>query len=34
MDQWRERLALFLGLAIKDIGQIGGGKRRKPGDSI
>ncbi len=26
MDQWRERLALFLGLGIKDIGQIGSGK--------
>jgi superfamily II DNA or RNA helicase len=26
MDQWRERLALFLGLSTKDIGQIGGGK--------
>jgi hypothetical protein len=26
MDQWRERLALFLGLNNKDIGQIGGGK--------
>jgi superfamily II DNA or RNA helicase len=26
MDQWREQLALFLGLNIKDIGQIGGGK--------
>ena len=26
MDQWRERLALFLGLNLKDIGQIGGGK--------
>jgi superfamily II DNA or RNA helicase len=26
MDQWRERLALFLGLATKAIGQIGGGK--------
>ena len=26
MDQWRERLALFLGLNIKDISQIGGGK--------
>jgi len=23
MDQWRERLALFLGLNTKDIGQIG-----------
>jgi superfamily II DNA or RNA helicase len=31
MDQWRERLALFLGLAIKDIGQIGGGKNTKTG---
>ncbi|MEK6287703.1 MAG: DEAD/DEAH box helicase family protein [Acidobacteriota bacterium] len=26
MDQWRERLAVFLGLSVKDIGQIGGGK--------
>src|SRR6185369_10970861 len=26
MDQWRERLALFLGISTKDIGQIGGGK--------
>src|SRR5262249_7582226 len=26
MDQWRERLAGFLGLNVKDIGQIGGGK--------
>ena len=26
MDQWRERLALFLGLSTKNIGQIGGGK--------
>jgi superfamily II DNA or RNA helicase len=26
MDQWRERLALFLALNIKDVGQIGGGK--------
>jgi superfamily II DNA or RNA helicase len=31
MDQWRERLALFLGLAIKDIGQIGGGKNTRTG---
>jgi superfamily II DNA or RNA helicase len=31
MDQWRERLALFLGLAIKDIGQIGGGKNTQNG---
>jgi len=27
MDQWRERLAVFLGLSTKDIGQIGGGNR-------
>jgi hypothetical protein len=26
MDQWRERLASYLGLNIKDIGQIGSGK--------
>jgi len=26
MDQWRERLALFLGLSSKEIGQIGSGK--------
>ena len=31
MDQWRERLALFLGLNTKDIGQIGGGKTTKTG---
>src|SRR6266478_5300126 len=31
MDQWRERLALFLGLSTKDIGQIGGGKTTKTG---
>lgn len=31
MDQWRERLALFLGLTIKDIGQIGGGKTTTTG---
>ena len=31
MDQWRERLALFLGFAIKDIGQIGGGKNTQTG---
>ncbi len=26
MDQWRERLSAFLGLALKGIGQIGGGE--------
>jgi hypothetical protein len=31
MDQWRERLALFLKLAIKDIGQIVGGKNTQTG---
>lgn len=31
MDQWRERLALFLALATKDIGQIGGGKNTQTG---
>lgn len=31
MDQWRERLSLFLGLSIKDIGQIGSGKTAKTG---
>jgi len=31
MDQWRERLALFLGLSVKDVGQIGGGKTAQTG---
>ena len=31
LDQWRERLATFLNLPIKDIGQIGGGRRRPTG---
>jgi superfamily II DNA or RNA helicase len=31
MDQWRERLASYLGLSIKDIGQIGGGKTKRTG---
>jgi hypothetical protein len=31
MDQWRERLALFLGLSIKEVGQIGGGKYAQTG---
>jgi len=31
MDQWRERLALFLRLSIKEIGQIGGGKTAQTG---
>jgi superfamily II DNA or RNA helicase len=31
MDQWRERLALFLGLSSKEIGQIGGGKTTRTG---
>lgn len=31
LDQWRERLATFLNLPIKSIGQIGGGRRRASG---
>jgi superfamily II DNA or RNA helicase len=31
LDQWRERLAAFLNLPIKTIGQIGGGRRRASG---
>jgi superfamily II DNA or RNA helicase len=29
LDQWRERLAMFLGLATDDIGQVGGGKSKR-----
>ena len=28
MDQWRERLALFLELPIERLGQVGGGKKK------
>ena len=31
LDQWRERLAMFLDLPPKSIGQIGGGKRDRHG---
>ncbi len=31
LDQWRERLAAFLSLPIKSIGQIGGGRRNVSG---
>jgi superfamily II DNA or RNA helicase len=31
MDQWRERLALFLGMPLEDIGQVSGGKKRVTG---
>jgi len=31
LDQWRERLAAFLRVPIKSIGQIGGGRRRPCG---
>jgi superfamily II DNA or RNA helicase len=31
MDQWRERLALFLGIPIEGLGQIGGGKKKITG---
>src|SRR5262249_40689718 len=32
MDQWRERMALFLGLTTKQIGQIGGGRTTRTGN--
>ena len=31
LDQWRERLAMFLEMPIDDIGQIGAGKTRRTG---
>lgn len=31
MDQWRERLAVFLDIPLKSIGQIGGGKDKRTG---
>lgn len=31
MDQWRERLAVFLGLGIEDIGLVGSGRDRPTG---
>jgi superfamily II DNA or RNA helicase len=31
LDQWVAQLALFLGLEMKDIGQVGGGKRKPNG---
>jgi superfamily II DNA or RNA helicase len=31
LDQWRERLSMFLGLDVKSIGQIGGGKADRTG---
>jgi superfamily II DNA or RNA helicase len=31
LDQWRERLAMFLELPIEHIGQIGGGKSKRTG---
>ncbi|WP_284286221.1 TOTE conflict system archaeo-eukaryotic primase domain-containing protein [Alicyclobacillus fastidiosus] len=31
MEQWRERLAAFLNIAIKEIGVIGGGKSKRTG---
>ena len=31
LEQWRKQLAQFLGLPLKDIGQIGGGKHRPTG---
>lgn len=31
LDQWRERLAVFLNLPIGEIGQVGGGKAKRTG---
>jgi superfamily II DNA or RNA helicase len=31
MDQWRDRLTLFLGMQLEDIGQVSGGKKRVTG---
>jgi len=31
LDQWRERLAMFLNMPVASIGQIGGGKARRSG---
>lgn len=31
LDQWRERLAMFLNIPINQIGQIGGGKTKRTG---
>ena len=31
LDQWRERLGMFLGLLAKSIGHIGGGKTERTG---
>ena len=32
LDQWRERLAMFLDMPINQIGQIGGGKTKRTGE--
>lgn len=31
LDQWRERLAMFLNIPIDQIGQVGGGKTKRTG---
>jgi superfamily II DNA or RNA helicase len=31
MDQWRERLALFLGMPLEEVGQVSGGKKKITG---
>ena len=31
-DQWRERLATFLSLSVKDIGMVGGGRDKRTGN--
>ncbi len=32
LDQWRNQLSLFLGIPLKEIGQIGGGRRKPNGE--
>ena len=31
LDQWRERLAMFLDLPVDEIGQVGAGKTKRTG---
>ncbi|MCA9758685.1 MAG: DEAD/DEAH box helicase [Candidatus Eisenbacteria bacterium] len=31
LDQWREQLSVFLGVPVKEVGQLGGGRRKRNG---